>query len=62
MAQCGFDPSVSGFKDNCVGKDTSIKRSLVTSCDTCATKPWGVFLASLGQCNGSETLSLTALH
>lgn len=42
MAQCGFDPAMSGFKSICVVKETSIKWYLVTHCDTCATKP-GVF-------------------
>lgn len=55
VAQRGFDPAVSDFKGECVVKETSIKLYLVTHCDTCAAKPVGIFLVSLGHWN--ETLS-----
>lgn len=57
VAPCGFDPAVSGFKGNCVVKETSIKLFLVTHRDTCATKPVVILLASLGHWNDTETLS-----
>lgn len=53
VTQCVFDPTVLGFPGSCVVRETFVRWSPDTHCDTCEAQPVAIFLLT----RGNETFS-----